>query len=66
MSLRTILEYDEVCKSWAIYCPELPGLTSCGETEEEALSNFKEAVDLYFEKDEIVVSPTAKVLEVVV
>lgn len=66
MSLRTVLEYDEECNSWAIYCPELPGLTSCGDTEEEALSNFKEAVELYFEKDEINLPESAKIMEMVI
>lgn len=54
MTIRTILEYDDVANAWAAYCPELPGLNSCGDTEEDALANFKEAAALYFEPSEVV------------
>lgn len=30
-------------------CPELPGCTSVGETEEEAFRNIREAIELYLE-----------------
>ena len=43
MTLRVVLEYDEVIDSWAAYCPEMPGINSCGATQEEAAANFKEA-----------------------
>ena len=66
MTLRTICEYDEETSSWAIYCPELPGLTSCGDSEEEAVSNFREAVDLYFTPDEIALPARSRVVEMVV
>ena len=49
MTLRVVLEYDEVIDSWAAYCPEMPGINSCGATQEEAASNFKEAAELFFE-----------------
>lgn len=66
MTLRAVLEYDEVCGSWAAYCPELPGITSCGDTENEALANFKEAAELFFEPSEVPVPETAKILQMVV
>lgn len=66
MTIRMILEYDDVANAWAAYCPELPGLNSCGDTEEEALTNFKEASELYFEPSEVAVPDNAKVLQLVV
>lgn len=53
MNIRVVIEYDEVTKSYAAYCPELPGCTSCGETEPEALENIKEAIELFFEPADI-------------
>ena len=47
MNIRAVLEYDKQTKSYAVYCPELPGCASCGDTEEEALENIREAVVLY-------------------
>ena len=41
MTLRVVLEYDEVIDSWAAYCPEMPGINSCGATQEEAAANLK-------------------------
>ena len=49
MTLRVVLEYDEVIDSWAAYCSEMPGINSCGATQEEAAANFKEAAELFFE-----------------
>ena len=43
-------------EGYYVYCPELPGCHSQGETFEEAISNIKEALELYLEtmsKDEI-------------
>jgi predicted RNase H-like HicB family nuclease len=50
---RVILEEDLETGEWAVYCPELPGCTSCGDTEAEALNNIKEAIELYLQPDEI-------------
>lgn len=49
---RVILEPDLETGEWAVWCPELPGCTSCGETEAEALKNIKEAIDSYLQPDE--------------
>jgi len=49
MKWRVILERDEQTGDWAVWCPELPGCTSAGETEEEALKNIQEAIELYLE-----------------
>ncbi len=47
MNWRVELEQDEVSGEWAAWCPELPGCTSAGDTEEAALTNIHEAVELY-------------------
>ncbi len=47
MKLRVVVEYDNETKSYAVYCPELPGCASAGDTEEEALRNIQEAIALY-------------------
>ena len=66
MTLRVVLEYDEVINSWAAYCPEMPGINSCGATQEEAAANFKEAAELFFEPSDFLVPEKSKVLQVVV
>ena len=65
MKIRVVIEYDAETKSYAAYCPELPGCTSAGDTEEEALENSREAIELYLEPSEEV-GKDAKVIEVVV
>ena len=49
MKIRVVIDYDSEAKSYAAYCPELPGCASCGETEAEAMKNIREAIDLYLE-----------------
>ena len=66
MTLRLVLEYDDIAGSWAAYCPELPGVTSCGATQEEASVNFREAAELFFEPSDFPVPETSKVMQVVV
>ena len=53
MNLRVITEFDLLTDSYAVYCPELPGCASAGETEKQALDNIKEAIELYFEPEEV-------------
>lgn len=66
MKWRVILEPDEDTGDWAVWCPELPGCVSAGETEQEALENIKEAILLYLEPDPIEISPNAFAREVLV
>ena len=49
MKWRVVLEADLETGEWAVWCPELPGCVSCGQTEEEALENILEAIELYLE-----------------
>ncbi len=62
---RVVLEQDSETGDWAAWCPELPGCTSAGTTEEEALENIREAIALYLQPDDIPLEPNAIVREVV-
>ena len=57
MKWRVILEPDPEIGDWAVWCPELPGCTSAGETEQEALKNIREAIELYLQPDPIELTP---------
>ena len=61
MKWRVILERDEESGDWAAWCPELPGCTSAGTTEEEAMANIREAIELYLEPDVFPLAPSAVV-----
>jgi len=64
MKFRIVTEYDPETESYAAYCPELPGCCSAGDTEEEALTNAREAISLYLEPSDIKFSPQEKVFEI--
>ena len=64
MKLRLVVEHDPKTKRWAAFFPELPGCASAGDTEEKAIQNAKEALELWFEPAPVNLSPRAKVLEV--
>jgi predicted RNase H-like HicB family nuclease len=64
MKLRLVVEKDPETKRWAAFFPELPGCASAGDTEEEAIQNAKEALELWFEPAPINLSAGAKILEV--
>jgi len=49
MKYHVVLEKQEG-GGYTAYIPELPGCISEGETEEEALKNIKEAMELYLEE----------------
>ncbi len=66
MKWRVILERDPETGDFAVWCPELPGCTSAGETEEEALANIREAIALYLQRDPLELSPGAIELEVAI
>ena len=51
MDIKVVLEKQKE-GGYTIYVPSLPGCISQGETEEEALNNIKEAIELYLEPDE--------------
>jgi predicted RNase H-like HicB family nuclease len=64
MRLRLVVEYDSETMRWAAFFPELPGCASAGDTEDEAIQNAKEALELWFEPTPVDLPAGAKVLEV--
>lgn len=48
MNLKIILEPSDE-GGYTVFVPSLPGCISEGNTEEEALRNIKEAIELYLE-----------------
>jgi predicted RNA binding protein YcfA (HicA-like mRNA interferase family) len=58
------VEHDPETKRWSAFFPELPGCASAGDTEEEAVRNAKEALELWFEPAPVTLAAGAKVLEV--
>lgn len=48
MRLRVILEPSEE-GGYTAYVPALPGCVSEGDTEDEAMANIREAIELYLE-----------------
>ncbi len=56
MSYRVNIVFSRDKGGYYVFCPELPGCQSQGDTFEEARENIQEAVELYLEtksKDEI-------------
>ncbi len=56
MSHRVNIVFSRDEDGYYVFCPELPGCQSQGDTFEKARENIKEAVELYLEtmsKDEI-------------
>ena len=64
MKFRIVTEFDSEIESYAAYCPELPGCCSCGDTEEEALTNISEAIQLYLEPHDLKLNPDEKVFDI--
>ena len=59
MKWRVVLEHDPETADWAVWCPELPGCVSAGETQEEALDNIREAIELYLDPEPLGLSERA-------
>jgi predicted RNase H-like HicB family nuclease len=60
MRLRLVVAHDSQTKRWAAFFPELPGCASAGDTEDEAIQNAKEALELWFEPAPVDLPPGAK------
>jgi len=65
MRLKVILEPSEE-GGFTSYVPSLPGCISEGDTEQEALANIQEAIELYLEpvEDDCVLEEQAVVQEI--
>ncbi len=61
MKLKVILEPSDE-GGYTVYVPSLPGCISEGNTEEKALENIKEAIELYLEPtdDDVLSKSTGK------
>ncbi len=66
MKWRVVLEQDTETGDWAVWCPELPGCASAVETEEEALENIREAIELYLEPSPIELAAGAVTREITI
>ena len=47
--MRPVIIYPDETGGYVAECPSLPGCVSEGETLEEAITNIKEAIDLYID-----------------
>jgi predicted RNase H-like HicB family nuclease len=67
MNLKVVLEPSEE-GGYTILVPSLPGCISEGDTIEEALTNIREAIELYLEpvEDDWLLAANAQVQEIVV
>jgi predicted RNase H-like HicB family nuclease len=67
MKLKVVLEPSDE-GGYTAYVPSLPGCISEGNTKEEALTNIKEAIQLYLEpvEDDLNYTPDVEVLEIAV
>ena len=67
MKLQVILEPSDE-GGFTVFVPALPGCISEGETQEEALQNIHEAIELYLEpiEDDLDFAPNAQFAEVAV
>ena len=67
MKLKIILE-PSAERGYTVYVPSLPGCISEGDSREEALSNIRQAIELYLEpvEDDLQLSPEAESLEIAI
>ncbi len=65
MIIRAILEWDEDAQSYAAICPELNFVSSCGDTQEEAIANLQDAILLMLEPlpDHLLTTKPSKIVE---
>ena len=45
--MRQVILYPDEDGRWVAECPSLPGCISQGESKQDAISNVKEAIELY-------------------
>ncbi len=66
MKFRVVVELDPEAQAYSAVCPELPGCASVGDTEDEAVENIKEAIELYLEPHDLPLDKDARVHEVAI
>ena len=64
MDIKVVLEACEE-GGYTVYVPSLPGCISEGDTRDEALTNIREAIELYLEpvEDDYILQDGGEVLE---
>jgi predicted RNase H-like HicB family nuclease len=67
MKLKVVLEPSDE-GGYTIHVPSLPGCISEGNNKEEALTNTKEAIELYMEpvEDDFTATPDTEIMEIAV
>ncbi len=67
MKLRVVLEPSDE-GGYTAYVPSLPGCVSEGDSKEEALTNIREAIELYLEPvdDDMRYNPNAEITDIAV
>lgn len=67
MKLKVVFEPSEE-GGYTVTVPSLPGCISEGDTLEEALTNIREAIELYLEptEDDVPLDPSVHIEEIVV
>lgn len=65
--MNYLISLKKTDEGYAVWCPGLPGCWSQGMTEEEAVQNIKEAIQLYLETaQKIALKEDARILEIAV
>ena len=60
MKVKVVLEPSDE-GGFTVYVPSLPGCISEGETQDEAMANIREAIELYLEPQEDDLPPGSEV-----
>ena len=66
MNLRLLVQKDTETGRYSAVFPELPGCASAGDTEQEAIENAKESIELWFDFSDILVPTDSRLVEVAV
>ncbi len=66
MNIRLLVEKDSQTGRFSAVFPELPGCASAGDTEQEAIENAREALELWFDHSDIPMPTDSKLVEVVI
>ena len=66
MNLRLLVQKDTETGRYSAVFPELPGCASAGDTEQEAIENAKEAIELWFDFSDILVPTDSRLVAVAV
>ena len=67
MNLKVVFEPSEE-GGYTVYVPSLPGCISEGDSKKQALTNIKEAIELYLEpvEDDLTLPPGTEIMELAV